>query len=71
MLFRSWCEALFAYAAWALYKNNPAYIEAALGDKKHQRNYWMYYSYRYWDSKFHSGDAPKNNLVLRVWGRGA
>lgn len=66
-----WCEALFAYAAWALYKNNPAYIEAALGDKKHQRNYWMYYSYRYWDSKFHSGDAPKNNLVLRVWGRGA
>lgn len=66
-----WCEALYSYAAWALYKNNPAYIEAALGDKKHQRDYWTYYSYRYWDSKFHSGDAPKNNLVLRVWGRGA
>lgn len=66
-----WCEALYAYAAWALYKNNPAYIEAALGDKKHQRDYWIYYSYRYWDSKFHSGDAPKNNLVLRVWGRGS
>ncbi len=67
----AWCEALFAYQMWAQYKSaKGGEIEAAYGDKKQQRRWWLWNSFRYWDSKYSSGDAVKNQFTLAFWGTG-
>lgn len=67
----AWCEALYAYQMWAQYKAaKGGEIEAAYGDKKQQRRWWLYNSFRYWDSKYSSGDAVRNQFTLAFWGAG-
>lgn len=67
----AWCEALFAYQMWAQYKSaKGGELEAAYGDKKQQRRWWLYNSFRYWDSKYSSGEAVRNQFTLAFWGSG-
>lgn len=63
-----WCEALYAYSDKVQYRNNPAYIDAGLGNKKAQLDFALYYLFRYWDSYYNTGDSANNSLTMRLWG---
>lgn len=71
----TWPEAIWnidAYLKW-LYPYlslNENYLEMLQGDKKAQRDWWLYNGFRYRDSKYNCGDATSNYITLRLYAPG-
>ena len=52
---------------------NPPHIDhlaMAQGDKRAQRNFWLYNAFKYRDSKYSAGDALDNFILFRLNGPG-
>ena len=45
-------------------------LAMAQGDKKTQRNFWMFNGFKYRDSKYQAGEAVTNNIHLRLYDKG-
>ena len=64
-----WPEAIFNDDAWFKYidplieKGNASYLSMLQGSKEGQRNWWMYYRFRYLDSKYNAGDSLKDFII--------
>ena len=43
------------------------YLEMLQGDKKAQRDWWLYNGFKYRDSKYNAGDALNNFITLRCY----
>ena len=43
------------------------YLEMLQGDKKAQRDWWLYNGFKYRDSKYNAGDALTNYITLRCY----
>ncbi len=67
-----WCEALYNFGMRQYHGGTPysRWIESALGDKKNQRRYWLYYAFAYRMSKYHA-NADNNILSFRAFGNGS
>lgn len=46
------------------------YLDMAQGDKRTQRNFWLFNAFKYRDSKYMTGEAVTNNILLRLYGIG-
>ena len=46
------------------------YLEMLQGDKKAQRDWWLYNGFKYRDSKYNAGDALTNYITLRCYAVG-
>lgn len=70
-----WSEAVFNEDAWYKYleplvKNGEAaYLSMLLGSKAEQRKWWLYNRFRYMDSKYNSGDALADFIMLRAYAK--
>lgn len=70
-----WSEAVFNEDAWYKYleplvKNGEAaYLSMLLGSKAEQRKWWLYNRFRYMDSKYNSGDALADFIMLRAYSK--
>lgn len=49
---------------------NENYLEMLQGDKKAQRDWWLYNGFKYRDSKYQTGDAMTNYITLRCYNTG-
>ena len=45
-------------------------LAMAQGDKKTQRNFWLFNGFKYRDSKYQAGEAVTNNIHLRLYDKG-
>ena len=45
-------------------------LAMAQGDKRTQRNFWMFNTFKYRDSKYKTADAVNNYIHLRLFGKG-
>ena len=50
-----WSEALYNFGSKQYYGGTPysKWISSGLGDKKNQRRYWLYYGFRYRNSRIY------------------
>lgn len=70
-----WSESIFNEDAWFKYvlplieKGTSVYLPMLQGSKKGQRNWWMYYRFRYLDSKYNAGDSLKDFITLRGYAK--
>lgn len=75
-----WSEAIFnedAYFKYLAPLVNPdtgkeptsAYLTMLQGDKKKQRQWWLYNRFRYMDSKYNAGDALTDVIQLRGYAK--
>lgn len=51
-------------------KGNVDHLAMAQGDKRSQRNFWLYNAFKYRDSKYSAGDALSNYILFRLNGSG-
>lgn len=70
-----WPVAIFNEDAYykylePLFKDNTAsYLGMLQGSKAEQRKWWLYNRFRYIDSKYNAGDALKDVITLRGYGK--
>ena len=50
--------------------NGDNYLKMLLGDKKSQRDWWLFNGFKYRDSKYNAGDALTNFITLRTYAVG-
>ena len=50
--------------------NGTDHLAMAQGDKRAQRNFWLYNAFKYRDSKYSAGDALDNFILFRLNGPG-
>lgn len=67
-----WPEALWNEDAFTKYLqpyllNGEEYLAMLQGDKKSQRDWWLFNGFRYRDSKYMCGDAKQNHITLRCY----
>jgi len=68
-----WSESIFNEDSYAKYieplvvNNDASYLGMAQGSKAEQRRWWMYNRFKYLDSKYRTGDAAGENIMLRVY----
>lgn len=67
-----WPEALWNEDAFTKYLqpyllNGEEYLAMLQGDKKSQRDWWLFNGFRYRDSKYMCGDAKQNYITLRCY----
>ena len=69
-----WSEMCWNYDAQFkyldTYERGHASLAALQGNKKSQREWWLYNAFKYRDSKYHAGDASKNYILIRANGHG-
>lgn len=69
-----WSEMCWNYDAQFkyldTYEDGHASLAALQGNKKSQREWWLYNAFKYRDSKYHAGDAGKNFILIRTNGHG-
>lgn len=69
-----WSEMCWNYDAQFkyldTYERGHASLAALQGNKKSQREWWLYNAFKYRDSKYHAGDASKNYILIRTNGQG-
>lgn len=68
----AWPEALWNEDAYIKYigsllDQGENYLEMLQGDKKAQRDWWLYNGFKYRDSKYNAGDALTNYITLRCY----
>lgn len=51
-------------------KGDIDHLAMAQGDKRSQRNFWLYNAFKYRDSKYSAGDALSNYILFRLNGPG-
>lgn len=71
----TWPEAIWnvdAYQKWLnpFIADDENYLDMAQGDKKAQRDWWLFNGFRYRDSKYGCGDALNNYITLRLYAPG-
>ena len=70
-----WSASIFNEDSYTKYlepliKNNDAtYLGMAQGSKEEQRKWWLWNRFRYLDSKYRTGDAKGENIMLRAYQR--
>ena len=67
-----WPEALWNEDAFTKYLqpyllDGEEYLAMLQGDKKSQRDWWLFNGFRYRDSKYMCGDAKQNYITLRCY----
>lgn len=67
-----WPEALWNEDAFTKYLQpflleGKDYLEMLQGDKKAQRDWWLFNAFRYRDSKYQCGDSQSNYITLRCY----
>lgn len=60
-----WNEDMFNKYIEPLILQGKNYLEMCLGDKKAHRDFWVYNTFRYRDSKYQCGDAKSNYIYVR------
>lgn len=71
----TWPEAMWNEDAYKKYLEpfllkNENYLDMLQGDKKAQRDFWLYNGFKYRDSKYRTGDAMTNYITLRCYDTG-
>jgi len=72
----TWPEAIWNEDAWEKYleplenDNDSGYLAMLQGDKKSQREWWVFNGFRYRDSKYECGDAEASYITLRCYAVG-
>lgn len=72
----TWPEAIWNEDAWEKYleplenDNDSGYLAMLQGDKKSQREWWVFNGFRYRDSKYECGDASDKFITLRCYAVG-
>ena len=46
------------------------YLKMAQGNKEAQRDFWLFNAFKYRDSKYQTGDAKENSILLRLYNKG-
>ena len=62
---RIWNEDAFTKYLQPFILNNRNYLDMLLGDKSSQRDWWLYNAFKYRDSKYGTGSAKANRIILR------
>ncbi len=69
---RLWGEAIFNEDSYYKYiavmlgeEGTTRYLAMLQGSKEAQRNYWLYNRFRYFDSKYVTGDAYDSRIIIR------
>lgn len=62
-----WNEDEYNKYIGSLINKNEDYLEMLQGDKKAQRDWWLYNGFKYRDSKYNAGDALTNYITLRCY----
>lgn len=68
----AWGEAIFNEDAYVKYieplleLNDATYLPMLLGNKQAQRDYWLYYRFKYFDGKYTTGDTRSTYIRTRV-----
>lgn len=68
----AWSEAIecanteVKYIQPYLETGNESYLDMAQGNKKAQRDYWLYHRFNYWCSKYNIGTSKNSYITLRM-----
>lgn len=67
-----WSEAIFNEDAYVKYvkpliSDGKNYLDMLQGSKTEQRRWWLYNRFRYLDSKFNTGDAKSDTVIMRAY----
>ena len=62
-----WNEDEYNKYIGSLINKGEDYLEMLQGDKKAQRDWWLYNGFKYRDSKYNAGDALTNYITLRCY----
>ena len=62
---RMWNEDEFIKYLQPYLLENKNYLDMLQGDKSSQRDWWLYNGFKYRDSKYGTGDAKANRIILR------
>ena len=62
-----WNEDQYTKYIGSLLNKGDDYLEMLQGDKKAQRDWWLYNGFKYRDSKYNTGDALENFITLRCY----
>ena len=62
-----WNEDKYNKYIGSLINKGEDYLEMLQGDKKAQRDWWLYNGFKYRDSKYNAGDALTNFITLRCY----
>lgn len=62
---RLWNEDAFNKYLQPYLVDNRNYLDMLQGDKSSQRDWWLYNAFKYRDSKYGTGDAKANRIILR------
>lgn len=62
-----WNEDEYNKYIGSLINKKEDYLEMLQGDKKAQRDWWLYNGFKYRDSKYNAGDALTNYITLRCY----
>lgn len=65
-----WNEDMYIKYLQPFLLKRENYLEMLQGDKKAQRDWWLFNAFRYRDSKYQCGDAQKNFITLRCYKKG-
>lgn len=65
-----WNEDMYIKYIIPFLNSRENYLEMLQGDKKAQRDWWLFNTFRYRDSKYQCGDAQKNFITLRCYKKG-
>ena len=68
-----WSASIFNEDSYTKYleplilNNDATYLGMAQGSKEEQRKWWLWNRFRYLDSKYRTGDAKGENIMLRAY----
>lgn len=66
----AWAEVIWNIDQSIKYLPYPEYLPMAQGNKKSQRDFWLFNSFKYRDSKYQTADAKENFILLRLYNKG-
>lgn len=66
----AWAEVIWNIDQSIKYLPYPEYFPMAQGNKKSQRDFWLFNSFKYRDSKYQTADAKENFILLRLYNKG-
>lgn len=71
----TWSASIFNEDSYTKYleplvlNSDATYLGMAQGSKEQQRKWWLYNRFKYLDSKYRTGDAADQNIMLRAYKR--
>ena len=67
---RLWNEDAFKKYLQPFLQEGEDNLAMLQGSKESQRDWWLFNTFRYWDSKYETGDAETNFITLRTYSSG-